>query len=86
LLREADGAQVLLLRVAGRLYAYRPACPGCGAALAEGALDGRELACPGCARRYDVRRAGRPLGAEGAPLEPLPLLSGDDGRIKVAAG
>ncbi|HEX5501864.1 MAG TPA: NifU family protein [Thermomicrobiales bacterium] len=82
--QEVAGAPVLFLKVAGDFFAYRPDCPGCGAALAGGALAGAELTCPGCGRRYDVRRAGRCLDGPERHLEPLPLLVSAQGLVKVA--
>src|SRR5262245_27602656 len=57
--RAIAGEAVLFLRVEGSSYAYDPTCPACGRSLAGGTLVGVALGCPGCGRRYDVRRAGR---------------------------
>lgn len=84
LTKEVSGEPVLFLKLGEDLFAYRDLCPGCGESLERGALDGAELACPGCANRYDVRRAGRSLGASGLHLEPVPLLVGEDDQVKVA--
>lgn len=85
LAKEISGGAVLFLNLAGSFYAYRDPCPGCGASLARGSLRVADLTCSGCGRRYDVRRAGRSLD-EGSPLhlEPVPLLVGEDGAVKVA--
>jgi Fe-S cluster biogenesis protein NfuA len=72
---------ILLVRLGRAAYAYRPACGGCGASLADATLDGAELACGSCGRRYDVRRAGR---GDDAHLAAFPLLVGEDGRMRVA--
>lgn len=69
---EVSGLDVLVTNLSGTLYAYRNTCPACGSALHEGVLDGDELSCGGCAATYDIRLAGR--AAEGAPLEPYPVL------------
>ena len=83
---EAAGTRVLLCSVRGTLYAYRDACAACGTSLAEGTLTVAELACPGCATRYDVRSAGRSLGDDAVHLDPLPLLSDSQGvRVAVTA-
>ncbi|MEA2267491.1 MAG: hypothetical protein QOC64_101, partial [Solirubrobacteraceae bacterium] len=84
--REVAGAEVLFVGLGGARYAYRPACPACRGSLADGALDGVELACSGCGRRYDVRRAGRCADAPGLHLEPVPLLVDGAGLVKVALG
>src|SRR5829696_8220362 len=85
LAREVSGEPVLFLRLAGDLYAYRDACPGCGASLERGELRVADLTCAGCGRRYDARRAGRSLDTSPLHLEPVPLLAGDDGLVKVAS-
>jgi nitrite reductase/ring-hydroxylating ferredoxin subunit len=82
--KEVSGEPVLFVKLANDLYAYRNLCPGCGGSLEEGRLTVAELACPGCERRYDVRRAGRSLDASQLHLEPIPLLVGEDGAVKVA--
>lgn len=85
-LKEVSGEPVLFLRPNGRVYAYRPACPGCEGSLRAAALRGTELTCPGCGNRYDVLRAGRCLDAPRLHLEPVPLLVDDDGLVKIALG
>ena len=84
LAREVSGEPVLFLKLGDDLLSYRNICPGCGGSLEHGALDGAALACSGCANRYDVRRAGRALDASGPGLEPVPLLVGEEGKVKVA--
>lgn len=82
--RDVAGQDVLFVRLSEKLYAYRPACPGCGRALADGALDGRHLRCPRCGHRYDLRRAGRCDDAPRLHLDPVPLLVDGHGGYKVA--
>jgi nitrite reductase/ring-hydroxylating ferredoxin subunit len=86
LLHEVSGEPVLFLRPGERVYAYRPECPGCGASLGTAPLRATELACPGCANRYDVLRAGRCLDAPQLHLEPVPLLVDDAGLVRIALG
>jgi Fe-S cluster biogenesis protein NfuA/nitrite reductase/ring-hydroxylating ferredoxin subunit len=86
LLKEISGEPVLFLRPSERIYAYRPACPGCGDSLGAAALRAAELTCPGCANRYDVLRAGRCLDAPHLHLEPVPLLVDDAGLVRIALG
>jgi Fe-S cluster biogenesis protein NfuA/nitrite reductase/ring-hydroxylating ferredoxin subunit len=74
LLKEISGEPVLFLKLGDDFYAYRHLCPGCGESLERGSLEGVELSCPGCERRYDVRRAGRCLDDPQLHLEPIPLL------------
>jgi len=75
LVKEVSGEPVLFLKVGDDFFAYRHLCPGCGASLEAGGLERDELDCPGCGRRYDVRRAGRCLDDSGLHLEPIPLLA-----------
>jgi Fe-S cluster biogenesis protein NfuA/nitrite reductase/ring-hydroxylating ferredoxin subunit len=85
LAKVVSGEPVLFLKLAGNFYAYRDACPGCGASLEQGELRVADLTCPGCGRGYDARRAGRSLDASPLHLEPIPLLVSDDGLVKVAS-
>jgi Fe-S cluster biogenesis protein NfuA/nitrite reductase/ring-hydroxylating ferredoxin subunit len=84
LAKEVSGEPVLFLKLAGNLYAYRDVCPGCGTSLEKGELRVADLTCSSCGRRYDARRAGRSLDASQSHLEPVPLLVGEDGTVKVA--
>jgi Fe-S cluster biogenesis protein NfuA/nitrite reductase/ring-hydroxylating ferredoxin subunit len=84
LAREISGEPVLFVKLATDLYAYRNLCPGCGESLEGGILRVADLDCPGCGRRYDVRRAGRCLDDPGLHLEPVPLLVGEEGTVKIA--
>ena len=84
LLKEVSGEPVLFLEVDGTHYAYRPACPGCSESLETAVLDGAELKCSGCGRRFDARLAGRCIDAADLHLEPVPLLVDDAGLVKVA--
>jgi Fe-S cluster biogenesis protein NfuA/nitrite reductase/ring-hydroxylating ferredoxin subunit len=85
---EVGGAEVVVCRVAGELYAYRDRCPACGAGLAAAAgLQAEVLACGSCRQRYDVRLAGRGLDRPELHLDPLPLLAGNGGvRLAVGSG
>jgi len=80
----ADGISVLVCAVRGTLYAYRDACAGCGASMAEGALEREILTCPACGVRYNVRLAGKALDESSVlHLDPLPLLADSQG-VRVA--
>jgi Fe-S cluster biogenesis protein NfuA/nitrite reductase/ring-hydroxylating ferredoxin subunit len=85
-LKHVSGEPVLFVRLDERYYAYRPACPGCEGSLEEAALEGARLSCPACGNGYDVRRAGRCAEAPELHLEPVPLLVGEDGLVRVALG
>jgi nitrite reductase/ring-hydroxylating ferredoxin subunit len=84
--REVAGSAVLFVTLDGGRFAYRPACPGCGGSLDGAALDGEELRCAGCGERYDVRHAGRSRDTPDRHLDPVPLLVGADGAVRVAVG
>jgi len=77
----------VVCNVGGSLYAYADRCPLCGSGLTGAELEGALLACPSCAQRYDVVRAGRGLGGAGetakAHLDPLPLLT-ESGGVRIA--
>jgi Fe-S cluster biogenesis protein NfuA/nitrite reductase/ring-hydroxylating ferredoxin subunit len=75
LVKEVSGERVLFLKLGEDFFAYRDTCPGCGASLEGGSLEGAELGCPGCGRRFDVRLAGRGVDDPGLHLEPIPLLA-----------
>jgi Fe-S cluster biogenesis protein NfuA/nitrite reductase/ring-hydroxylating ferredoxin subunit len=81
------GTAAVVCNVAGSLYAYADRCAGCGSGLTGAELEGAVLACPGCAQRYDVVRAGRGMGGTGEAsrvhLDPLPLLA-ENGGVRIA--
>ena len=84
--KQVAGEPVLFLKLGDTFYGYRPRCPGCWKSLANAALEGSALTCAACGTRYDVRRAGRCLDAPDLNLDPVPLLVGDDGLVRVAVG
>jgi Fe-S cluster biogenesis protein NfuA/nitrite reductase/ring-hydroxylating ferredoxin subunit len=84
--KRVAGEDVLFARLDGTFYAYRPGCPSCGEPIDGSGLEAGELACPACAHRYDVRRAGRSLDEPDRYLDPVPLLIDDAGLVKVALG
>lgn len=86
MVKEVAGESLLLVKIETDSYAYRPTCPGCEGSLEDAGLRGAELTCAGCRHRYDVRRAGRCLDEHRLFLEPVPLLVGDSGLVKVALG
>ena len=82
----------VVCNVAGSLYAYADRCPVCSSALSGAELEGALLACPGCAQRYNVVRAGRgwsgndqsaPATRSRVHLDPLPLLA-ENGGVRIA--
>jgi Fe-S cluster biogenesis protein NfuA/nitrite reductase/ring-hydroxylating ferredoxin subunit len=83
--REIDGAALLFCTLDDELYAYVDRCPGCQGPMQDPAIDGDgALRCGGCGRRYDVRRAGQAVGGGLLQLDPVPLLIGDGGAVRVA--
>ena len=82
--KDVAGERVLFLRLEDTYFAYRESCPACEESLETGVMRGADLACPGCGRSYDVRRAGRCLDDPEVYLEPVPLLTDDSGLVKVA--
>ena len=84
LVRTIASQPILFLDLGRGPLAYRPRCPACGSALSAAALLGSELACPGCANRDDPLRGGRCLDSPELGLEPVPLLRGEDGLVRVA--
>jgi Fe-S cluster biogenesis protein NfuA/nitrite reductase/ring-hydroxylating ferredoxin subunit len=82
---DVGGLPVVGVRVGAESYAYRDACPGCGASLADGVVERRlgggagdaVLRCATCRRHFDVRHAGRGLDGTELHLDPLPLLVAD---------
>jgi Fe-S cluster biogenesis protein NfuA/nitrite reductase/ring-hydroxylating ferredoxin subunit len=86
LLKRIAGEDILFLRLAGTVYAYRPYCPGCEESLESGVQEATALRCGGCGNRYDILRAGRCLDEPQLHLEPVPLLVDESGLVKVALG
>ena len=84
LAKEVSGEPVLFIKLWDDLFAYRNRCPGCGGSLEDGTLEGSGLTCPGCRRSYDVRRAGKSLDEPQLQVEPVPLLVGEEGLVKIA--
>jgi len=79
---DVTGDALVVANLDGALVAYADRCPACLAPLSEGRLDGDRLTCAS-GHAYDVRRAGRALDEQAAPLTPLPLLP-DHGAWKVS--
>jgi Fe-S cluster biogenesis protein NfuA/nitrite reductase/ring-hydroxylating ferredoxin subunit len=82
--KEVAGEAVCFLRVDGTFYGYRDSCASCSESLAGAGLAAGELTCSTCGRGFDVRRAGRCLDVPQLALEPVPLLVGEAGLVKVA--
>jgi len=63
---------VLLVRLEGRLFAYRNRCPHMGMTLDKGTCDGGTLTCPWHGFRFDLG-SGECMTAPQVQLEPFPL-------------
>jgi Fe-S cluster biogenesis protein NfuA/nitrite reductase/ring-hydroxylating ferredoxin subunit len=75
--------QLIVCRLAGRLYAYRDRCPGCNMPLHLGTLRDGVLSCAS-GHHFDAEHAGAGLNGSGAlHLEPVPLLD-KGGEVKIA--
>ncbi|MGF1472518.1 MAG: NifU family protein [Rubrobacteraceae bacterium] len=84
LAKEVSGEPLVFMKLEDDIFAYRDLCPGCGGSLEGGSLEGSSLGCPGCGRRYDGRRAGKCLDDPQLYLQPIPLLVGEEGLVKIA--
>jgi Fe-S cluster biogenesis protein NfuA/nitrite reductase/ring-hydroxylating ferredoxin subunit len=82
--KEISGQPVLFARLGGTFYAYRGPCPSCAASLSDVSLEGSDVVCAQCGRRYDVRRAGRCSDGSAVVLEPIPLLTDEGGMVRLA--
>ena len=83
---RVGSVELVAARVDGSLLAFRDACAACGEPLAGGELSEGTLACPACARRFYLPRAGRSLDDDRLLLEPVPLLEGVGGaRVALPA-
>jgi Fe-S cluster biogenesis protein NfuA/nitrite reductase/ring-hydroxylating ferredoxin subunit len=80
----AGGHELVFVRLGRAAYAYDRVCGGCGADLSGATLDGAILTCASCGGGFDVRHAGRRVDGDDEHLEPVPLLVGEDGRMRVA--
>jgi Fe-S cluster biogenesis protein NfuA/nitrite reductase/ring-hydroxylating ferredoxin subunit len=82
---SAGGTELLVANVNDTLLAYLNTCAACDSSLQGGALEGGVLACPSCAARFDLPRAGRSVDADTqAQLAPVPLLRDGPTRVRVA--
>ena len=81
---SVSGRDLLVANVNDTLLAYLDVCAGCGSSLAGGALDGAIRACPSCAARFDLPRAGRSADGTDLQLGPVPLLRDGPARVRVA--
>lgn len=81
---DVSDQPIFVCRVRKDLFAYRDACPACGASFRDSKLDGEVLRCPACNAAFDVRLAGRSLDGKPDHLDPLPLMDRAAGGLQVA--
>jgi 3-phenylpropionate/trans-cinnamate dioxygenase ferredoxin subunit len=77
------GADILVIRTRGGVFAVRAVCPHLGRSLADARIRGRHLVCPAHGRRYSLR-TGRAAGRPGG--QPLTRVRAwvDGGRLYLA--
>jgi Fe-S cluster biogenesis protein NfuA/nitrite reductase/ring-hydroxylating ferredoxin subunit len=81
---QIAGTGLMACRVGDQVFAYRDHCPVCDDTLAGAELQGALLRCPRCGSHFDVVHAGAGRNvADGAHLDPVPLLT-HDGVLSVA--
>ncbi len=67
---DADGRQILILRVAGEIHAFDNACPHEGNPLVDGAVIGDQLECAYHGWRFDLRTGACLYGDDAARRYP----------------
>jgi nitrite reductase/ring-hydroxylating ferredoxin subunit len=80
---EAEGREILLLRVAGELHAFDNACPHEGNPLVEGEVLGDQLECAYHSWRFDLRTGACLYGDEAARRYTV-VEDGAEIRIRLA--
>jgi nitrite reductase/ring-hydroxylating ferredoxin subunit len=80
---EADGREILLLRVAGELHAFDNACPHEGNPLVDGDVLGDQIECAYHSWRFDLRTGACLYGDEPATRYEVEEEGGEI-RIRIA--
>lgn len=78
---EVEGAGVLIVNLAGELYAYANLCPGTALPLDGGAVESEMILCPWHGCRFDAR-GGRRLDGSGGGLGVMPIAVAD-GEVRI---
>ncbi|MEM7736611.1 MAG: NifU family protein [Deinococcota bacterium] len=76
---QGDDYNALVVRLEGRLFAYRNECPHMGMPLERGECEGSTLTCPWHSFQFDLT-SGECITAPSVQLEPYPLRL-EDGRV-----
>ena len=79
----SEAGSLLICKLDGRLYAYRDHCPACNMPLHLGEIKEGLIICS-LGHGFDIKQAGASPDRNDLHLDPLPLLTGDDGGVKVA--
>lgn len=82
---EQDGANLVVIRSQGQVFAYQDRCPHAFWPLSQGSLSGNVLECPGHGWEFDVQ-TGRCLNAPAYCLTPVAVtITGDAVRLEWSA-
>ena len=73
---------LVFCQIGGTYYAYYNRCSSCQSPIEGSRLEDTTLICFSCGQQYDLRHAGRSVGASDYFLKPVPLLLEGD-RVKV---
>ncbi len=81
---DVNGDSIVLLNIAGKIYAVGDVCTHDGGPLGDGEIDGCEIICPRHGARFDIRsgEATRLPAVVGIPTYPV-RISEDDIEIGV---
>jgi nitrite reductase/ring-hydroxylating ferredoxin subunit len=80
---SAVSANVVVVNMDGRYFAFKDECPHMAARLSNGSLDGAVLTCPEHSAKFDVS-TGKPLSTANDALETYEVkVEGDDILVKV---
>jgi 3-phenylpropionate/trans-cinnamate dioxygenase ferredoxin subunit len=75
---EIDGENIVILNIAGLLYAIGDVCSHDNGPLGEGELDGNEIVCPRHGARFDIRNGKVTAlpAVEDIPAYPVRVVNG----------
>jgi Fe-S cluster biogenesis protein NfuA/nitrite reductase/ring-hydroxylating ferredoxin subunit len=80
---RTEAGSLLICKLDGQLYAYRDHCPACNMPLHLGEMKDGLMICS-LGHRFSVKRAGASPDQSELHLDPLPLLTHENGSVKVA--
>ncbi len=80
---SAVGANVVVVNVEGKFFAFKDECPHMGVRLSNGNLENTVVTCPEHSSKFDVT-TGKPLSTQNDPLVTYEVrVEGDDILVKV---